>query len=140
MSDERMLVLYDLRSEHDIVRAVQSVSRRGEGLSDRPALIGSDLWWRLVNDAELPSRVVTGTVARSYWSGHGDYPQFDLVDDAGAVTTWERYGDETRYVPGLAVRLRYVEHPRHRGIAATVVVLVEIEESDLREVGHGKHR
>jgi hypothetical protein len=106
-------VVYDLRDDQRRVDAMQAVSRRGQGLSDDPALVGSEDWWRLVDGGRLPLHVIEGTIGDSYWTGHGDFPEFDLHGTDGASTTWQRLGDETRYATGLAIQLRYVEHPWH---------------------------
>ena len=40
-----------------------------------------------------------------------DWPEFELKDAAGALTTWTRKGDPRRYVEGLAARVEFAEHP-----------------------------
>jgi hypothetical protein len=40
-----------------------------------------------------------------------DWPEFELTDERGGVTTWTREGDSRRYAPGVGIRLTYVEHP-----------------------------
>jgi hypothetical protein len=89
---------------------------------------------------------VEGTIVRSYWTGHGDYPEFDLRQDDSGVSTWTRMGDETRYVTGLRARVAYVERPGPEGPfkealrdGYQVIMRIHVEESDLREVGDGKH-
>ena len=147
MAERTLSVVYDLRTDLRRLTAMQMASRGGRGLSAEPALVGSEEWWAIVRAGRLPLHILKGIVGRSGWTGHGDYPEFTLISADGATTSWGRYGDETRYVTGLAVQLSYVEHPWHPGerfsellgSTSKVVVLVEIETSDDREVGSGQH-
>ena len=138
MAVAQLDVVYDLGNDNVRLQAMQDATRRGAGLSPEPALVGSEAWWAKIGTPALPTHTADGVIERSYWTGHGDYPEFDLRDGSGELCTWERYGDETRYVPGLTARVHYVEHPwqptldPRLGHTSKVVFRVEVARSDRR--------
>ncbi len=66
-----------------------------------------------------------------------DWPEFELRQDSGALTTWTREGDARRFAPELRARVVYVEHPwknptPHRGEMSKLVLGLWVEDSASR--------
>lgn len=133
--------LYELADDVARVQQMQKIALDEStemGLSVRPALVGSADWWRQVDAGELPSQTIRGRVSRVFWTGHGDYPEFEITTDSGEKSSWTREGDISRYVEGLAVELSYVLHPwkvpglHGLGDSSRLVVNIRIQSSDQR--------
>jgi len=133
--------VYDLRSDHDLIKHMQqaSLTRPDAGLALEPALVGSDDWWALIQKGALSQSIVEGVIRRVYWASMGDWPEFEVESANGDLSQWTREGDISRYVEGLQVRMGFVRHPWKEQLvnqmAAThssLVIFVEIEESSLR--------
>lgn len=135
------VTLYDLAEDVARVQQMQKVAldeSTDMGLSVRPALVGSNDWRRRVDAGELPSQTLRGRISRVFWTGHGDYPEFEITEESGEKSSWTREGDISRYVEGLAVELRYVLHPwkvpglHGLGDSSRLVVSIRIQSSDQR--------
>ena len=126
--------IYNLIDEPDEIEITQKASKSSgkEGLSQIPALFGSEDWWKLVGTDLLPLRIIQGIVSDLYLSGHLDYPQFE-VDDGSQKTQWDIYGGDSNYVLGTKVRIKYVlmefknNDPVLKGEKCECVISVEIE-------------
>ncbi len=120
-------------------------TRAGRGIAPEPAVVGTDEWWALLGSAELPIHTSEGVIDEIPWSGHGDFPEFTMRTVGGETKRWERYGDHSLYVEGLAVRVfwteqRWTQPEPLLGDTADVVVRVEVEESDVRSAQEGRPR
>jgi hypothetical protein len=124
-----MVRLYDLRDQADLIAAMQRTSLEDSdmGLAPDP-LVGSDGWWAQVGTPDRPLHRIVGTVTRAYWGSMADWPEFEVSDPDGVLSTWTAEGDRRRLVPGLHARVEYVEHPRKPGSRH------DFEESDSRVV------
>jgi hypothetical protein len=108
-----MVRLYNLRDQSDHIAAMQRTSLSDDvnmGLAPDP-LIGSDEWWDQIGTNARPLHRVNGTITRAYWASMADWPEFELSDAAGELSTWAAKGDRRRLAPGLDARVEYVEHP-----------------------------
>ena len=101
--------VYDLANDRETVELVQqaTTNTRDFGFVPEVALFGSDEWWRAVEDGRIPKQEVSGTIARTYISGHGDWPEFE-VDSDGRTSCWTRVGEQAMYEEGREVRIEYV--------------------------------
>lgn len=137
----RWITLYDLHEERGQRANLEEASAGPPpfGIVPEPAPAGSDEWFSAIERGELPSGVDEGVVERVWWGSMVDWPEFDLVDERGDSTTWTRYGDPRRYVPGLKVRVRWVEvrHKPGSHIADPhrMVLRIDLEDSDKRVSG-----
>ena len=132
--------LYDLRDQADLMAAMRQTSLEDSdiGLAPDP-LVGSGEWWAQVGTDDRPLYRIDGTVTRAYWASMADWPEFELTDSEGALTTWTAEGDRRRLVPGLRARVEYVEHPWKAGSrndfdgdASRVVIGMWVEDSAQR--------
>jgi hypothetical protein len=132
-------ILYSLREDPERVAALQkaTLSPGDFGLAPDPALVGSVDWWAAIDRGELPVFEATGRISRVYWGSMGDWPEFELTSDEGERSTWTRLGDCSRYVEGLAARVRYVRQ-RYKsagerlGLESRQVLEIAVEHSDRR--------
>jgi hypothetical protein len=101
--------VFDLRVAHDDIAAVQdaTINSSWAGLIPDHGLFGSREWWEAVDDGDIPTHTLSGTIARVYMSGHNDYPEFEVIAD-GATSSWTRRGDDDTYVVGRGVVIEYV--------------------------------
>lgn len=101
--------VYDLGADCRGIESTQEASLHGDyGLETKPALFGSNEWWQLLGTEKLPLHTIEGVISEAYMSGHNDFPEFE-VDDGTARTQWMRRGDDTVYIVGRPVRLKFVE-------------------------------
>ena len=143
----RWRLVYDLAVDPNMA-VMAAVTMTGEGLSKEPAVIGTAEWWSLLGSDQLRLHSIEGRIERVYWTGHGDFPEFDLAADDGTHQTWPRHGDHTLYLEGLRVRVQWTEHPLSAkaaelmppelGPSSELCVRVEIEESDVRSESTGR--
>jgi hypothetical protein len=73
--------------------------------------VGSPKWWEAIERGDLRRYDLAGEITREWWGSMADWPEFELRDAEGALTTWTREGDARRFVPGTKARVLYVEHP-----------------------------
>lgn len=134
---EGTIQLYDLSAQTELIVAMQktSLTREDIGLAANP-LVASPEWWEAVERGELPRHEVIGVVTREWWGSMADWPEFEVSDGDGRLTTWTREGDARRYAPGLDVRVVYVEHqwknPSKFGEKHQLVVELGIEDTPAR--------
>jgi hypothetical protein len=107
-----MVRLYDLRDQRARIAAIQrtSLDDSDTGLAPDP-LVGSDEWWEQIRTGDRPLHRIDGTITRTYWASMADWPEFEMSDSAGTLSTWTAEGDRRRLVVGLRARVEYVEHP-----------------------------
>jgi hypothetical protein len=107
-----MEVVYRLRDDQARIDAMQRRSSESdEGLSTEHGLVGSDAWWRRIEEGSPPRFDVEGVIAKVYWGSMGDYPMFELRSPDGTTSQWAREGDLTRYARGAKSRVSYVLAP-----------------------------
>ena len=96
--------VYRLADDSKKIRDVQRARTKTEeyGVEPTPALFGSPQWWEAVQDGALPTGWVHGSIDRPIWSGMNDFPEVEIQDASGKISTWIRYGDVTQYSKGRA--------------------------------------
>ena len=101
--------VYDLSEDRETIELIQKASLRTRdfGLVPEIALFGSDEWWAAVSDGRIPRHKIEGTINRLYMTGHGDWPEFEILS-GDEVTRWTRMGIPSAYGVGRKVRLEYV--------------------------------
>jgi hypothetical protein len=108
----RVVQLYDFSVQAIRIRQMQETSLTSVDMGLAPVpLVGSAPWWEAIERGDLARYDLTGEITREWWGSMADWPEFELRDNAGNVTTWTREGDVRRFVPGVPGRLVYVEHP-----------------------------
>jgi hypothetical protein len=100
-------LVYDLAADAAWVQLINDTSPNYATVAGVRALFGSAEWWDAVASGAIETREISGTISSVYWSGHGDYAQFEVTADDDSTSVWERRGDVTRYVAGLHARLQY---------------------------------
>lgn len=135
-------VAFDLTTDPSAAGMAEA-TRSAQGIAPEPAIVGTDEWWALVGSSDLPVHMSEGVIERVHWSGHADFPEFTVRRFDGTAERWQRYGDHTLYVEGVAVRVTWVEQRWSKpdaflGDTARVVVRVEVEESDRRSAAEGR--
>jgi hypothetical protein len=84
-----MKTIYSLRTDPALA-SMQSASRGGTrvGLKDSHGLVGSDEWWKQIEEGSTPVTTTSGTVIH-FWPGHhGDWPEFELREPDGTSSNW----------------------------------------------------
>jgi len=135
-----MIHLYNFRDQHEKIAAMQRTSLTGDGGLEPDPLVGSDDWWGRIADGSMPVVRLDGTITRVYWGSMADWPEFELRDTSGEISSRTREGDARHYVEGLSVRVDYVEHRRKPsshglGTHSRVVLGQWVEESLARSAG-----
>lgn len=99
-------MVYSLREElardPEQVRVVQAVSldrsKPNMGLSPKPALYGSEAWWRCVETGAIKRRKYAGTITRLYFAGmDGDRSKpnsFIMATDDGGEFGWSMIAND----------------------------------------------
>jgi hypothetical protein len=107
-----MLQLYDLAAQTKLIAQMQetSLTREDIGLAADP-LVASPEWWDAIERGALRRHDITGVITGEWWGSMADWPEFELRDGEGRLTTWTREGDARRFAPGLEARVVFVEHP-----------------------------
>jgi hypothetical protein len=84
-----MRLVYSLRSDPGL-KAMQDASQSdgAAGLKQTHGLVGSDDWWRQIEDGSLPVHCTTGQVIH-FWPGHhGDWPEIEIREPDGTSSNW----------------------------------------------------
>ena len=104
------ITIYDLKRNRRHIKDVQNASLHSDdcGLVTKPELFGSSKWWKLVGTDQLPIHTLEGIITKVYMSGHNDFPEFEM-DDGNKKTTWMRRGEDSAYMVGRPIRMKYVE-------------------------------
>jgi len=132
-----MIRVYSLRADPQL-REVQEMSLKAvpHGIAPEPALVGTEDWWKAIDEGTLESRVFEGEITRAKWSSMGDWPSFEAKNASGEVRTFTRMVDPTRYAPGLRVRVHTVIVPLKRKVPGKetreLVTEIWLQESSLR--------
>ncbi|MBL6707631.1 MAG: hypothetical protein ISQ06_16090 [Planctomycetaceae bacterium] len=105
-----MSVLYDLRSDHDLIRDIRDASLNTElGLKITHGLVGSDEWWDAIERGDIPLQRIDGVVVGTTRGPMGDWPLMKVRSDSGRTTNWPLNGVSTADLIGRAVVVEYVE-------------------------------
>jgi hypothetical protein len=132
-----MIRVYDFRDQHEKIAAMQRTSLTGDdGLEPQP-LVASDDWWKQIAAGAMPAVRLDGTITRVYWASMADWPEFEIRDAGGEISSWTRWGDVRRFVEGLSVSVEYVEHPWKPssvglGTHSRIVLAQSVEQSLVR--------
>jgi hypothetical protein len=110
--------VYDLEEDRETVKLVQRATLGTEdfGLEPEVALYGTKEWWGAIEKGLIPQHEVTGVISRNFVSGHGDWPEFELVSGL-EKSRWTRVGDQSLYKVGMHVRVEYVIQKRRNSIS-----------------------
>jgi hypothetical protein len=103
------LKAYDLNEDRETIGLVQkaTLTTTDFGLVPDVALFGSPEWWQAIKDGRIATHTEEGTISRVYWSGHGDWPQFEITAQ-GRKTQWTRAGNHSLYEEGMDAKVVYV--------------------------------
>ena len=133
--------LYYFASQRDLIDQMQetSLAREDLGLAPEP-LVASAAWWDALERGELRGGCVDGAITNVWWGSMADWPEVEIRDANGHLSTWTREGDPRRYAKGLGARVTFVEHPwKHEahglGPHARLVLEIWVEESTARSSG-----
>lgn len=77
-----MRVVYDIKETVKHLSA-ESVVKYKYGLSGKP-------YWEKVEDGELKSQLLKGTISRVFEDDLGHWPYIEVTDSDGKTTEWER--------------------------------------------------
>jgi hypothetical protein len=125
--------VYDLSEDTETIRRVRKASSGSSefGIVQGDTPFGSKEWFQKVETGAMQTVCVEGTINKVYFSGHGDWPQFEIASSEGS-TEWTRLGRQEQYKVGKKVRLEYVDLPtkKHWGGIASIrqVLKISIEE------------
>ena len=101
------ITVYDLRDDTLGIESTQRTSLQSDyGIEPKPALFGSDEWWRILGTEELPLFTIEGVISKVYMSGHNDFPEFELKSGS-TKTHWMRLGNDSVYVIGRPMQISY---------------------------------
>lgn len=113
-TDPPLYPIYQLETDAVNLQHMQAASsgRGPTGLKATHGLIGSTEWWDNVDTGRLPIVTVRGKVSR-FWPGHhGDYPEFELLEESGMRSVWgcqvSAARAEFRFAAGTKVEVDYV--------------------------------
>lgn len=117
-------VAYDLATDSETIRLVQkaSLGPAGFGLLPEVALFGTAPWWAAIERGEIQRIVVDGTISKLYLTGHGDWPEIEIVSN-GTKSSWTRLGNAELYAEGTHVQVEYVVQKLRRGLTEQKSVL-----------------
>jgi hypothetical protein len=105
--------IYNLKDDSKRIRMVQEVSLDKNSYAgyktENELLFGTEEWFNEVENGIIPKQIIKGFISRVYMSGHNDYPEFEIENDEGKKTTWQREGTDDAYKVGKRVELIYVE-------------------------------
>lgn len=84
-----MKAVYSLRNDPGLA-GMQSASREcGEiGLKQTHGLVGSDEWWRHIEEGSLSISTTAGTVIHFFPGHHGDWPEIEVREPDGSSSNW----------------------------------------------------
>jgi hypothetical protein len=108
-----MHIVYRLREDGRSIALAQQVTLySAEGLKPTHGLLGSDQWWENIAVGILPMHTLLGTISRVYMTGHNDFPEFEVLSDAGELSSWVRESSspelDDMYRVGRRVEIDYV--------------------------------
>jgi hypothetical protein len=106
-----MKKLYHLQDDRKTIDEMQRGMKSKDkliGLKNTHGLFGSDKWWKAISKNKLQLLTLTGTITKT-WSGHhDDFPEFQLSDKNGEVTTWPMESMNLHNNLGSKIEIDYV--------------------------------
>lgn len=114
-----MRVVYRLRDDAEHVANVQKATQTTTdyGIEPTHGLFGSPEWWKCIESGRLAVHTLRGRITDVYMAGMKDWPEFEMVSDAGEVSRWTREANSEEqaalYEVGRPVEIDYVLQ-RHR--------------------------
>ena len=110
-----MKIVYDLRTDHPTIAAMQRGSRGPGpvGLRVTHGIVGSPEWWAYIDEGQLPVHRVSGVVS-GFWPGQwgGGPAEFEMQGTDGATSHWlcnlETRRARAEFRLGRAVEVRFV--------------------------------
>jgi len=136
--------IYDLRDDKQHIVHVQQATLHSDdfGLVPEHGLFGSEEWWSAIKQGHIPTHVLEGTISDVFWSGHNDFPEFEMTSGS-EKSRWERMGDENRYVEGSPVRITYVKQKFKKPILDMThdrtVLIVEVSSAPSKSGQDAEH-
>ncbi len=106
-----MNVLYNLRNDFKTIQHLQNGMKSNDkivGLKNTNGLFGSDKWWSAIENSKLQIHTLRGTILNTWPGHHGDYPEFEVVDEAGEHSKWGMESLDLHNEIGLVVEIDYV--------------------------------
>lgn len=84
-----MKTVYSLRNDSGLAGMQTASQACGEiGLKQTHGLVGSDEWWRHVEEGLLPTSTTAGTVIHFFRGHHGDWPEIEVREPDGTSSNW----------------------------------------------------
>lgn len=132
---DSMKTVYLLRSDPGLA-GMQTASREcGEiGLKQTHGLVGTDEWWRHIEEGSLPISTTTGTVIHFFPGHHGDWPEIEVREPNGKSSNWGCLVSvaeaEKHFVLGARVEFDHVQQalkvPFNGSIDTCLVVAIRV--------------
>jgi len=105
------------------------------GLSSKNGVIGSEEWWKNINEGKIVVRLIEGRITRVFISGHNDFPEFEMNSD-GKISIREclatKLDYDRHYEVGKTIVIRYAEVYR-KGLNTPHELVLDIWGEDERE-------
>jgi hypothetical protein len=145
-----MKIVYSLRSDPGLA-SMQTASQQGFeiGLTQTHGLVGSDEWWRQVEEGSLPVSTTSGTVIHFFPGHHGDWPEIEVREPDGTSSNWgclvPAAEAEQYFVLGAKVELDHVQQelkvPFNGSRATCLVIAIRVEPNpSIERTSSGKLR
>lgn len=129
------MIVYKLKEDIEKIKNVQRATQTTDdfGIEPTHGMFGSDEWWGNIESGKLSTETVQGKITKVYMAGMNDWPEFKMMDESGAVSSWTR---ETNFVEqdqlyriGAAIEIDYVwqsHRPKSFSQGAKVKQVIEI--------------
>jgi len=125
-------IIYRFKDDKDAINRLQKASKDKKseyGLKiENELLIGTQKWFRAIDNGLIKKYSIRGTITKVYMSGHNDYPEFEMECN-GEKSTWTREGKDELYKQGKEIELTYVIQKFKRSkdiIGSTKKMVIEI--------------
>lgn len=112
MLEKRLIKIYDLKDDVCSIKGIQkaTLNTKDFGLDPENGLFGSPEWWSAIDKGIIRKREVIGRISRIYNTGQGNsFPEFQITDEKGQITSWMRVGNDNYYIEGKKIKLVCVQ-------------------------------
>ena len=107
---EDMKTVYELANDSERITEMQQASRDTDvGLSLNHGLVGSDEWWKNIEEGTLALSVVEGKILEAHGGPMGDWPSIRVDDGSGKARSWTAYTYFDPQDKGRSIRIEYVK-------------------------------
>jgi hypothetical protein len=125
--------IYLLKKDKDKIKRIQKASIDQSSkygfIIDNHLVFGTNEWFKSIEEGDIKKYIVKGVISKVFWSGHNDYPEFEIENKNGN-SKWTRDGIEKAYVVGNNVELVYVEQKFKNGLISKCVLQINIETAE----------